>query len=344
MVEHHAARDPGYPRIESALARSVRIALSSNAVDTHAASHDDRRFGDGTLWSFAGVEVVDLVVPPTPLIPIFRHASAESGGGRVAVMFLLEGEASIQHDQKNFRFSGGSAAYIVTGTHTLVETAEPCRVMMVSVPRAWLQEAGVDVRDTFGAFAYSAARSSPLLSFLSALIEIVLSHSIPSEPTARVLTELVADLFLLDHAYSPGATQPDLDLRSLADSLIALGSSDTAFRASTLASQLQINVAELDQAYQRTGTHGSATAAISERRIMMAMLGLQSSEQNTLTAREIARRAGFASERELHRALKKVYGTTVKEVLLSQTAGQPESQPAPLHPSQFSEREGQSSP
>lgn len=308
------------------MARSVRIALSSGAADTHARAHDDRRFGDGALWSFGGVEVVDIVLQPTPPIPIFRHASGGGGvGGRIAVMYLLEGEASILHEHQRFRFSGGSAAYIATGTETSVETTELCRVVMVSVPRFWLQDAGVQVQGTFGAFAYSAAHSSPLLSFLTALIEIVLSHSIPTEPTARVLTELVADLFLLDHAYSPGSTQPELDLRSLADSLIALGSSDTAFHASTLADQLQINVDQLDEAFRRTGTNDSASAAISKRRIMMAMLGLQSTEQSTMTPREIAHRAGFGSERELHRALRRVYGTTVKEVLLSQTA--PESSP-----------------
>ncbi|MDF2444051.1 MAG: hypothetical protein JWR01_2254 [Subtercola sp.] len=276
------------------------------------------RFDEGTIWSFSGVEVVEVAREPTPPTPLHLGSPARRHG-RVAVIFLVEGDVTVSHDGGQFRFAAGSAAFALSGTPTMVESTEPHRAVVVSVPRDLLQAAGVDVRKTFGAFAYSTARSSPLLSFLLALIEIVNDRSLPSEPTATVLSELVARLFLADNAYSVGAHQPDLDLRALADSLIALGSSDAGYGAKTLAKQLRMSSAELERTFRNTGAHGSAGEAIRERRITMAMLGLQSTGVEVFSLKEIAQKAGFSNENELHRGVKAVYGTTVKAVLLAQT-------------------------
>lgn len=214
--------------------RSTRISLSSklgddHGTDTHAATpalaerdlllaerdplavDEHRRFGDGTLWSFAGVEVVELLQEPTPPIPIFRHTSPRHGG-RVAVMFLIEGEVQVTHGGEHFHFLAGSAAYIATGTVTLVEATETCRVVIVSVTRDWLLAWGVAIEASFGAFAASSTRTSPLLTFLLALIEVVSERSIPTEPTATVLTDLMVGLFRADGAYSASSIGTGLDL------------------------------------------------------------------------------------------------------------------------------------
>ncbi|MDF2444049.1 MAG: hypothetical protein JWR01_2252 [Subtercola sp.] len=206
--------------------RSLRIALSSkvdddHGRDTHAGEplapdvrltvDDHQRFGDGTLWSFAGVEVVEIVQSPTSPIPIFRHVSPVHGD-RIAVVFLLEGEVQVTHRGAQFHFLPGSAAYIVTGTATSVEASETCRAVLVSLRRDRLSAVGVEVQQTFGAFAASTARTSPLLTFALALIDVVCEHSIPSEPTASVLTDLVAGLFRADSAYSTSSLGSGLDV------------------------------------------------------------------------------------------------------------------------------------
>ncbi|RFA14115.1 hypothetical protein B7R22_10920 [Subtercola boreus] len=219
------------------MARSLRIPLSSkvddeHGRDTHAGEplapdvlltiDDHQRFGDGTLWSFAGVEVVDIVQSPTSPIPIFRHVSPVHGD-RIAVVFLLEGEVQVTHDGALFRFLPGSAAYIVTGTATSVEASETCRAVMVSLRRRRLAAAGIDVHQTFGAFAASTARTSPLLTFTLALIEVVSVHSLPTEPTATALTELVAGLFRADDAYSTRSlgSGPDVEFEGYRETVRA---------------------------------------------------------------------------------------------------------------------------
>ncbi|WP_170151929.1 hypothetical protein [Subtercola boreus] len=181
----------------------MSITLSSRMSDDHGtdthADTDHRRFGDGTLWSFAGVEVVDVVQSPTPPIPIFRHVSPLHGE-RIAVMFLLEGEVQVSYEGALLRFLAGSAAYIVTGTTTTVEASETCHAVIVSLSRKRLRDAGIDAEHTFGAFAATTARTSPLLTYTLALIDSVRERALPAEPTAGVLTDLVAGLFHADSA------------------------------------------------------------------------------------------------------------------------------------------------
>ncbi|WP_172582794.1 hypothetical protein [Subtercola boreus] len=270
--------------------RNVRLPLSSRTADARSdreraklagAAHalvENRRFGDGTLWSFDGVEVAELRQEATPSIPIFQHETREDGG-RVAVIFLREGEVAVSHDGALFRFSAGSAAFFSSGSTTSVEALTFCRVALVSVPLNTLREAGVHVAKAFGPFSYSTAQGSPLLSFLTALIEVVEGDSIPAQPTATVLQQLVTDFFRRDAqpgAHSRGA---DLDVRAFAASLAVLR-------------------------------------------------GGESAEQGTLSPRELARRAGFPTERELGRAFTTAYGATVRKVLLSQVSA-PASPAAP---------------
>ncbi|RFA09792.1 hypothetical protein B7R54_11690 [Subtercola boreus] len=291
--------------------RSIRVAITSPSS------------ARGTVWSFGGVDVVDVVQQPTAPIPLFGPRPGISPhprfDERVAVIALVDGDVTVAHDGNLLRFASGSAAFAASNATTTVEISEPCRALAVSMPRSWLRAAGVEVHDSFGAFAYSTAQSSPLMSFLLALIEILDEQSLPCEPTATVLTGLVSRLFLADNAYSLGAHQPDLDVRALADSLIALGSSDSGYGAKTLAAQLQMSPAELERTFSVTGDRGNAGSAITERRMAMAMLGLQATGLEVSSLKEIARHAGFSGEHELHRALKTVYGTTVKAVLLAQS-------------------------
>ncbi|TIH37111.1 helix-turn-helix domain-containing protein [Subtercola vilae] len=271
----------------------------------------------GARWSFDDVTLVDCVqtafTSAITLVP-------DAGPDTVTAAFVRSGDFTVHHAGRQLRFLEGSVAYFTGEAEVRVASTVDTHLTIVSIPRTRLTEQNVVLANTFGSFAYSTARRSPILSFLSALIDIVQNHSIPAEPTASVVAQLVGALFLEDENYHLRANQHDLGLRAQAESLIALGSADTSFRAHSLATQLDISLRQLEKNFVSTSVGTTPTDAIRDRRIMMAMLGMQSPAENHRTSAEVAEQAGFSSVRELGRALKNAYGLTVKEVLLSQIA------------------------
>ncbi|GAA0997234.1 hypothetical protein [Subtercola frigoramans] len=295
----------------------------------------------GRHWAFGEVSVSDLELAPGRVNPSLLDATSRIRS-RLSVIFLRAGDFTVEYAERQLRFIDGSAAYLAEPTHVEAWSAVTSHVTIVSLPRQMLQfrpdsrSRGSHAPDfhthtapaptfpahDFGAFAYSATVKSPTLSFVVALMDVVNEHSIPAEPTATVLTQLVGGLFEDDERSDTPARVSDLGLRAHAESLIALGSARPSFNSRSVASQLALTLAQLEAGFRRTGARTSPADAIRDRRAMMAMLGMQSPGDSPMTPESAALHAGFSNVRDLQRAIKTAYGTTVKEILLGQVPGE----------------------
>ncbi|RFA19020.1 hypothetical protein [Subtercola boreus] len=271
----------------------------------------------GAHWSFGDVLLSDLSFSPAMFGPAaVRDGGFENSSTYLSVAFLLEGEFTITDGEAHLRFLEGTAAYLTGHYAIAAANPAPSHVLIVSVTCEELANHGIHPRGTFGGLSYSALLRDPLLPFLQTLLPIIQHNSIPTEPTATILAQLVAGLFIADEGQVSSGRLDERRLRNRAESVISRSFTDRAFTPAVLAHRLGIRIDELKTVFDDTGSGETIAATIESRRLTSAISKL--STPNTDAAPSMvaaATSSGFSGLAALERAVQATYGVSTIRLL-----------------------------
>ncbi|RFA07420.1 hypothetical protein B7R21_14550 [Subtercola boreus] len=301
---------------------SGAVGLSLTEGEIH--SDDPAEFWlRGVHWTFGDVLVSDLAVSPVSASP---SGALSTDHDYLSIAFLLSGDITIDHHGNHLRFASGTAAFLTSIFTLAAVNSVPSRVLLVSVPRELLAGHGIEPTSDFGALSYSALLRDPLLPFLKTLLPIIQNHSIPTEPTATILVQLVAALFIADAAQISSGRMDERALRYAAEEEIGRAYRIASFDSAALAGRLQVTETELNTVFGDTGGGETVTATITARRLTRAismlgapvdgaLLGGDADDVGPLSILEAAVGSGFGSIEGLEAAVQATYGMSVFAVV-----------------------------
>ncbi|MDF2443642.1 MAG: hypothetical protein JWR01_1845 [Subtercola sp.] len=281
----------------------------------------------GVHWTFGDVLLSDLAFSPVTASP---SAALSTDRDYLSIGFLLSGDITVDRHGSRLRFASGTAAFVASIFSLSAVNSVPSRVLLVSVPREHLAGHGIEPTSDFGALSYSALLRDPLLPFLKTLLPIIQNHSIPTQPTATILVQLVAALFIADRAQISSGRMDERALRYAAEEEIGRAYRSPSFDPAVLAHQLQVSVAELNTVFGDTGGGETVTATITARRLTRAisMLGAPvdpardvvrpgrtADDGGPPSILEAALGSGFGSIEGLEAAVQATYGMSVIAIL-----------------------------